>query len=341
MVVVAIIALALTVAIPWILQSSVSTLQNHNRNQVKQIGLALQNHAEQFKVFPPLFFSSDPVRQRIFNPQLAAECYPWQVRLLPFLEEDKLYRDIERASQKFGSDSTQVRIPDPNNAAKLISPSQVSISVWQSPHLSRLAPGECHYAALPSTRLPLLLNTITYDKGERKTLFADGMIVPDRNGKGTSMARMADGTSKTALFNETRERQRSNWFLPQQSFVCGFLPSDSTPVGNESGDYYPYFPYPDWHFNPQHGDRTAINHTPYHQVTGDPLARAWGPSGTHPEGKMLVGMGDGSTVEIDSSVEPLRYFAAITARAGEFHPEVDAKIFSDSRTGQDDPTKKP
>lgn len=308
------------------------------RNTMKQLALALQNHNDTYKTFPPLYFSNAPALKA--NPPLspldAAGTYPWQVRLLPFLEEDLLYKDISRNSQTFTQHSTTVKIRGPGN--QNISPRDMPLRYpFTCFSIPDDAPdGNCNYAALSATRLPLLLETITREDG--KVAYhrpPEGMIVPDRQMRGQSMARMADGTSRTAVLIESREVKRSFWYDPQQSFVVGFLPADSTPIDSTASNYYPYFntrtepptepTAAHWQFNPAAGNRTALNFGPtgaqpnaaYHGVPGDPLERTWGPSSAHGGGIIMVGMGDGSVMELKDDIDPKVFFALITARGGE------------------------
>jgi hypothetical protein len=306
---------------------------------VRQLALALQNHNDTFKTFPPLYFSN--VAEHKANPELnpanAAEYYSWQMRILPFIEEDTLYKGISASSRKFTVPSTKVTVLSEKGQT---SPQNIKIGQFLCPVSSGDEPdGNCNYVALSSTRLPLLLQTTTGKDGlPAYKQSPDGMIIPEKTLRGYPTARMADGTSKTALVVESREAARSNWYHPQESFVVGFLPADSTPIDAAASNYYPYFKFdPDpaaqWNFNPQAGNRTALNFGPsirhafatYHGLAGDPLERSWGPSSLHDGGIVIVGMGDGSVQEINAdAIDPLVFFAAITARGGEHVPPVPA-----------------
>jgi hypothetical protein len=316
------------------------------RNQMKQLTLALQNHNDTFKTFPPLFFSADPAVKSNppLNPINAAGTYSWQVRVLPFIEEDTLYKSISRNSQKFALPSTAVTVPSPDN--KNISPHDLPLPSAFTCHaiLEDVPNGNCNYAALSATRLPLFSDTQTVRTNPHEVQNApqfgpkfkpDGMIIPDKQMRGQSMARMSDGTSRTAVLIESREVKRSSWYDPQQSFVVGFLPADSAPIDAAASNFYPYFNRPlpdpppepptaptaaDWRFNPATGDRTALNFGPqgatpkaaYHG-----LERSWGPSSGHGGGIIMVGLGDGSVLELQDDVDPKVFFALITTRAGE------------------------
>jgi hypothetical protein len=152
------------------------------------------------------------------------------------------------------------------------------------------------------------------------------------------MARMADGTSKTAVLCESRELAKSNWYTPQQAFVCGFLPEDTQPIDDARSQFYPYFDQNGKWFPVPGNDRTALNYGPlepgamegakivlpngktqaYNGDEKDPLARAWGPSSVNRGGVVIHAMGDGSVQEVvDLAVDPKVYFAVITTRGGE------------------------
>lgn len=335
LVVIAIVALMVVLLLPAINDNRGTHrgLKHSCRNNVKQLALGLQNHHDTYKTFPPLYFSS--VAEHKANPELnpakAGEYYTWQTRVLPFIEEDTLYKGISASSKKFTLPSTKITVAAANGQT---SPKNVKLaSQLYCPELRDNQPdGNCNYVALSATRLPLLTNVVT-DLGGM-TIYKkhpDGMIIPDKKMRGYSLARMSDGTSKTAVFIESREALRSNWYEPPQSFVVGFLPADSTPIDAAAREYYPYFKSGEgkagWQFNPAAGNRTALNFGPtdkqpnaaYHGIAGDPLERTWGPSSAHEGGVINVGMGDGSVQEIKSDIDPMVLFALITVR-GEYSP---------------------
>lgn len=333
-VVIVVVAVVLAMVIPQVLNAIRRANENRTRSHMKMLALALQNHLDKHKTFPPLFFSADRERQLILNPAEAMSCYPWQVSILPFLEEEALHRKIAVASDDFTKDAALVKIPA--DQGQFVSPRTISLSLFQSPHLAIGPPGVCHYVALSSTRLPLLTN-IGVDKAGQPAFQIpkpDGLLIPDINAAGQPASRIADGTSRTIVLCETREQERSNWFNPPQAFVCGFLPEDTIPINAAKTEYYPYFNPMLWIFNPVTGDRTALNMGPgsdsaryaYNTVNpADPLARAWGPSTGNSELITVHGMADGSVQEVVNDVEPKAYFAAITLRGGEHLGPISAE----------------
>lgn len=327
-IVLVLMALMLTLLAPAVQSARDAALKNSSRNNMKQLLLGMQNHADARRTFPPLYFISPKSElKNKLNPIDATGMYTWQVQLLPFIEEDLMYKGISNASNRFtiAADKVQIR----NKEGKQVSPSTISLGQLQAPQLGpNLNPGLCNYVALAATRQPLLTNVDTAADGTQsfKKPFPDGMIIPDKLAKGASMARMADGTSRTAVLCESRELERSNWYTPQEVFVCGFLPGDSTAVKDVADQFYPYF-HSDgsFVFNPEKGNRTALNYGPtakdakqaYNADEKDPLRRTWGPSGGHTQDITIHGMGDGSVQEVPSDIDPQVYYALITPRGGE------------------------
>jgi type II secretory pathway pseudopilin PulG len=331
-IVIAIIAILIALLLPAIQAARAAAMKNSGRNNMKQLALALQNHNDTYKTFPPLYFSNDAKIKGKLNIAEATAQYSWLMRVMPFIEEDMVYKQVSVASQKFTADATMVQIADMQG--NMVSPAALSFSALTAPNLKGGAAGTTNYVALSSTRQPLLLNIDATGITETfRTHAPDGMIVPDKLGRGQSMARMADGTSKTAVLCESRELAKSNWYIPQQAFVCGFLPEDTKPIDEQKTQYYPYFDK-DMKWVPVPGnDRTALNYGPlpagvkvpagvaaqaYNGDPKDPLARDWGPSSVNMGGIVIHGMGDGSVQEATfAGTEPKVYFGAITTRGGE------------------------
>lgn len=335
-IVIAIIAILIALLLPAIQAARAAAMKNSGRNNMKQLGLALQNHNDTFKTFPPLYFCNIEGQKGQMNVTEATGQYPWTVRVLPFIEEDTLYKQLSVASTKFTKDATMIQVIDPQG--NMASPSTLTLGQFQSPNLKGSAAGTTNYVALSSTRQPLLTSYTGEVGSQTSKTPPDGMIIPDKLSRGQSMARMADGTSKTAVLCESRELTKSNWFIPQQAFVCGFLPEDTKPIDDDKSQFYPYFNNGEWVPVPGN-DRTALNYGPlpanakipagaaaaanqaYNGDPKDPLARAWGPSSVNMGGIVIHAMGDGSVQEVTNhGIEPKVYFSAITTRGGENEP---------------------
>ena len=342
-IVIAILGILIALLLPAIQAARAAALKNSGRNNMKQLVLALQNHNDTYKSFPPLFFTGDlELKGKKLNPVEATKQYTWIMRIMPFIEEDTMYKQVSTASTKFSKDATTIQVKDAQG--QMVSPGAITFAALTIPNLKGGAPGTTNYVALSSTRQPLLLNIDATGAAETfKQPSPDGMIIPDKLARGQSMARMVDGTSKTAVLSDSRELTKSNWYTPQQTFVCGFLPEDTKPIDEAKSQFYPYFDS-EMKWVPIPGnDRTALNYGPlqfapaagvkavavpanapkqaYNGDAKDPLARDWGPSSVNMGGVVITGMGDGSVHEVvDLKIDPKVYFSAITPRGGENQP---------------------
>lgn len=161
------------------------------------------------------------------------------------------------------------------------------------------------------------------------------MICQDKLARGQSMARMADGTSKTIVLGESKEGTTTNgaattffrWYIPTETFACGWGSGQGATASATAGTGKPSFTAANvWvpvnatadatgmNFGPGPGTTTKFEST---APTGG-VARSFGPSSDHMGGIVIHGMGDGSVQELtDTGTEAKVYFAAITARGGE------------------------
>jgi prepilin-type N-terminal cleavage/methylation domain-containing protein len=336
LVVIAIIGILVALLLPAIQAARQAALKNSCRNNVKQLGLALQNHNDTYKTFPPLFFTSktgtsDGSDKGTLDPDKANNNqYNWIIRLLPFIEEENLYKSISANSKKFTVVASGVTVPNPSgsgtsnmNLIKLNPLLCPSFSGDQEDTSSRTA---SNYMALSATTNPKLVGN---QSGSMPNLSfgtpqPDGMIIPDKLARGQSMARMSDGTSKTAVLCESKEgavvsgvtqTYFNNWCNPRQTYVVGFAPGQSgvgksAPSFNSSGVWSPLAP-----------DISALNYGPTPSDTAPKYngsTRTFGPSSDHMGGIIVHAMGDGSVQELtDTGTDAKVYFAAITARGGE------------------------
>jgi len=326
-IVIAIIAILIALLLPAIQAARAAARRTQSMNNLRQLAIAQMNHVDASKSFTPLFFSADDALQKKLNPAEAADAYPWTVMLLPYMEEAALYGAIDKASESFKLASTKVKFGDAMNP---VSPATVQIQIFRAPHLPQVATaGLCNYIALPATRQPLLTN-VTGDKDAQQAWnkpAPEGILIPTGKPQGVRIRQISDGLSKTVLLSESRELERANWFSPPQTFACGFIPGDSTPIDEAKTQYYPYFDAEQkWHFNPETGDRTALDYGPkvavgnkqsYNADPKDPLARDWGPSGGHPGGIVMHALADGSVHSLEDTLDPQIYFKMLTRAGGE------------------------
>lgn len=308
---IAIIAILIALLLLAIQAARVAARRTQSMNNLKNISLATMNHLSAYKTLPPLFFGSENVP----DPTVVAGQYSWLVKLLPYIEEGAVYEQLSTASQEFTLPADKLKHADDNDPAAI--PFVLLMNPAEPPQGPTL--GRTNYVALPATRQQLL----TVGKGAEKTL-ADGTIIPPIKGRGVGIKNITDGLTKSLLYCESREEQRSNWYRFQETFVCGFLPGDTSVDQNDPKTGLPRFDGENWLFNEKAGDRTALNYGPtakdpkaaYNADEKDPLRRTWGPSSSHGQGIVVHAMADSSIHAIKSEeIAAKVYYAAIT-RAG-------------------------
>lgn len=111
LVVIGIIALLLAMMLPAVRTSRESARRSQCNNNLKQIGLGLQNYADVNKCFPPdalwgIHFAPDAGSSQD-SPQTAYH-YPWSASILPFIEQKPFYDAVNKRtalwnqSQQYG-----------------------------------------------------------------------------------------------------------------------------------------------------------------------------------------------------------------------------------------------
>ncbi|MGC4006224.1 MAG: DUF1559 domain-containing protein [Pirellulales bacterium] len=339
LVVIAIIGILVALLLPAIQAARQAAFKNSCRNNQKQLGLSLQNHADTYKTFPPLMFSSNATYKAEMNPAATngnSYSYSWIVRVLPFIEEDALYKQISSKSTKFSTTASTVLVNDPTGVTTAgVNPQNIKLNALICPSYSgeteagtgTAAYTATNYVALASTtEQKVSSSTTTASAVPNATYPPDGMIVPDKLAKGQNMSRMSDGTSKTVVLAESKEgvvvsgvttnTTYFNWYTPNSTWVAGFPPAVatvSTPIFNSSTGAWTGLTndVTGLNYGPQTGATTTLYRT-------TPTARNFGPSSDHMGGIIIHAMGDGSVQEItDTGTEAKAYFASITARGGE------------------------
>ncbi len=185
LVVIAIIALLVSLLLPAVQQAREAARRSSCKNNLKQLGLALHNYHDVFKVFPP-----STTMSRNATGYFPSAGWSPQSRILPYIEQSQL-QDLFDFDVGYGQGTnpqfTGNRIDllicpsDPNDRPRVNTSGQAvnyplsygyNAGVWE--------------VFDPSTR--------TYDGGE-------GMFGPNSR---VRMADVADGTSNTIAFSEVR-----------------------------------------------------------------------------------------------------------------------------------------
>jgi len=94
LVVIAIIAILVALLLPAVQQAREAARRSACKNQLKQLGLALQNYHDTHSVFPIGEGYDGTVSDFISDCNAVPRRAPWTVLILPFVEESALYEDF-------------------------------------------------------------------------------------------------------------------------------------------------------------------------------------------------------------------------------------------------------
>ena len=361
LVVIAIIGILVALLLPAIQQARQAALRNSCRNNLRQIGIALHNHADAYKAFPPLFFCTDSAatnnKQNVLDPSTANTSaltpggtgeYSWIVRILPFIEEDALYKQLSTNSSKFSKGrSTGSLVPDPAGGTTTVLAEKIELNALKCPSYSGDFSSTANGAATNYVAVAATNNMRVFMGAGATQTYADGVIIPALGCKGTPFAGMSDGTSKTIVLTETKEgatvsgvttnTTMNTWIRPDTAFIVAFPPSYTSPTSAwtatadtsaiprltvAAGTYT----WTGIATSPP-GDSTALNVGP----TSSNLTllynnkgavqggnRNWGPSSDHTGDVIIHVFGDDSVTEIATgNIQPKVYYALTTRRGGE------------------------
>lgn len=200
LVVIAIIGVLIALLLPAVQAAREAARRSSCTNKLKQIGLALHNHHDVNRVFPP------GVKSPATPNFSAAQCFsgdqtdrknafaPWTVRILPYLEQENLYNQFD-LSKKFTT-SLADGVGDAPNAGL----ANTRLELYQcpsDPHTSEL-PGRGTYFGVQGGGLTFQCPS----KNDANRGFDfDGVLY--LNSKST-FADITDGSSNVCLVGETK-----------------------------------------------------------------------------------------------------------------------------------------
>ena len=95
LVVIAIIAILIALLLPAVQQAREAARRSQCRNNLKQLGLALMNYHEIFKVFPASYTNGGEYNSYIYLPYGQIKNHTGYLALLPFLDQQPMYDAID------------------------------------------------------------------------------------------------------------------------------------------------------------------------------------------------------------------------------------------------------
>jgi hypothetical protein len=288
---------------------------------MKQIGLALANYEDKRKAGPPITSTTSTAIQvagqgsgnytYAATPTDTNAGYSWMVFILPEIEETNLYNSISTNSNRFAIAAFDTAV---RNGSSTTSPhaSTTEISAFVCPSYSGERKVSGNVGAATNNPPAAYTNKTGGNAGVTNYSAMVGTHVigskPEENGAlqmrptqrgtaatgdtGRKISAMSDGTSKTVVVAETKERALASWYDGTTNWLCASKHGDNgqsvgtaivtTGTGTDSGRLVPVGSV----------GGNALNHGPspngtgwrYMNVSGlnpNTGERFWGPSSDH------------------------------------------------------------
>ena len=286
LVVIAIIAILVALLLPAVQQARASARNIQCRNNLKQIGIAIHNYAEQFGVLPPS--STTEVDQGVWRDRpWRYHLHSWASLILPQLDQANAQNRIDYNVSSLDTANRQM--------ASLIipvyrCPSYSGPDYSTDPLYTAISPTMAlrNYAAMGATTVGNLYTN------------PDGVIYPRSK---TKFAGITDGASNTIFIVETRDEGAPVWIDGSAASVAARRFDPSNPPSYA-------------------GPENSINYNPYYLSERDPsgnklyqsLDSLYGPSSFHTGGAFHL-IGDGGVRFLSETIN-VTVYDALASRAG-------------------------
>ena len=345
LVVIAIIAVLIALLLPAVQAAREAARRAQCVNNLKQLGLGVQNYISQQGAFPPLFtnFSANPSAPTALSS--GHWMLSWAVSILPTFEQQALF---SATNYSFGADQAENLTVSQSRIGGLICPSEsVATGPWLPSSLISYAAnvgGPCNLSSWSGPIVPMASSS----------LGVNGLDFSSANVGSRGIEGIQDGTSNTALFSEKLVGVTTTTPIPPSSSIqairsaflvslpnqpdsgnsaqaqqfaqaCKSLPSSTTSTSDAfafsgavwSGGHGSTLRFNSYvHFNTPNGLTcidTPSGSTP--QPPGD-ISDAITASSNH-SGGVNVGLCDGSVRFVKSSVALQNWWALGTRSGGE------------------------
>ncbi|MEZ6052070.1 MAG: DUF1559 domain-containing protein [Planctomycetaceae bacterium] len=284
LVVIAIIGILVALLLPAVQQAREAARRTQCTNNLKQIGLALQNYHDAHKLFPPGYIAAGTGTHVAHT---GTSGIGWGAQLLPDLDQDNLWKQFD----------ARLSIIDPANDAFRKTP----LSVFRCPSDPQVDLWEIQHESMPGvviTELPIANYVGMFGTGEldgcenaagTPPVSSSGQCVGDGTFYHNSSVRLrdfSDGYTSTIMIGERRSDDQMGW----RSTWVGMVPEGEEAFQRilGSADHVPNSP--DGHFD---------DFSSYH------------------EGGAFFGHGDGSVHFLSENMDLSVYQALATIKGGE------------------------
>lgn len=173
-------AIALGLVLPAVQKARESARRMQSQNNLKQIALAFHNYHDVNGHFPPAIIEENGVQRS------------WRVELLPYLEQDALYRQYRKDQPWDSPDNKRIleqMPPTYQDQGNPSGPTNASYFLLTGP------------APIPASAANETVTGLTAEQGAKSTMFSDK---PVPAGKGPGLMSVIDGTSNTILAVEAK-----------------------------------------------------------------------------------------------------------------------------------------
>jgi prepilin-type N-terminal cleavage/methylation domain-containing protein len=348
LVVIAIIGTLIGLLLPAVQSAREAARRSQCSNNMRQVGLAVLNFESTTQRLPAFTDRNEFTGQPGNTGNTATmPGYSWIVHCLPYMEEVGLYNGISQTTNRFQSSPFTALSGSGNPLA-----SSVRIGPLKCPTFagdgaaestnSGPSAGISFCSLYPSSTFPLGVALTNY-KACAGTHMASGTSV-QRNGafdypsttgtspivsrpRGLTIGSLADGTSKTVMVAESKERGYSAWIDGSTSWVVATNLS-GTAVNYSSGR---------WNSTGSTAVVPAVGNTPgvglnyaasaaatdqfmpsgIYSLYNGTRGMAYGASSDHSGGIVLHVFGDGHVSQITSDIDPSVYMALYSRASGE------------------------
>lgn len=361
--VIAMIGIVGALLLPAVNQGDEEARTHQCQLKIKQLGLALLNHENAYSHFPLVTSlatwqleaaqTARPAETKR-GPQQAG--WSWIVRILPYLEEAKLYRAISIDSQGFtiatgpftpslvnGSAANQhascvylsmLVCPDWKGNANTHGQTTIDTTAGNPPTgapeyaaVDSDQPGtgtDAHKGLVAPTNYKAIVGTHLADQRGNAAPWENGIMLMTAR-RGSTISAITDGTSKTMIVAETKECGYASWYDGTLNWVVTNNPNAAKAPGSDDNPNLPPWTNAQIGINVGY-DPAVASSRPWlkgSMVGNKPQGNVnWGPSSDHPGGKVMHVFADDHVMAITDRCDAKTYLN-LTTRAGNEHVDVN------------------